>query len=643
MITQLRGMLKSHAYRVFLWIFLAVLLFGGMSFDNSQHKPWVVKVYNNKTTDIEFRQAVAASQRQYDYLKAQGISWPRTETIEKEVLRQIVSGGLMKNVSHELNLVVPSILLQESLHEQLASLPEYFFDEQGQLIVAMLEKVIAPQTFESLLADMENHIKTNLLQNIITIGSYIPQFEVMMQCNEDFADKTYSVITFSLSQALAQAKEKKASHETLERFYKKSEHGDLYKTVEKRAGHYWKFNSKDYGLTISHADVTTYYENHKQSDYVISPAQVQVHRIFFGQSHDEASDAKAQAQIIYEELQKDPTTFSAVAKKIAAAQLPHQGFEKTEFFAKDSTKYDSVLVQAAFEQLAQDGDISQVIKTDKGYEILQRVARKAAKYKSLQDVQSSIEEKLLEEKFAKRFKQDADRVVSGAKYNASGLTSFVEKRKGRQEKIALEAKKPGLISMQLFETEQGSFAVFMSEKEGILLECTHVEKKALKPFEEIKATVTTDYYHKQAQLELQTIATDAMKDAATMSFADVAKKYDGRLEVLKTEYKNGHMDIPAVLRKPEISHAVKALQSTGAIIDVVTAQESYIIKLDELSLVDKKLLEEKKSNIEMTLANKAKYKGRDSFIASLYRHATLIDNKMEIKEQLLKDIKDTLL
>lgn len=643
MITQLRGMLKSHAYRVFLWIFLAVLLFGGMSFDNSQHKPWVIKVYNNKTTDLEFRQAVGASQRQYDYLKAQGISWPRTETIEKEVLRQIVSGGLMKNVSHELNLAVPSILLQESLHEQLASLPEYFFDEQGQLIVAMLEKVIAPQTFESLLADMENNIKTNLLQNIITIGSYVPQFEVMMQCNEDFADKTYSIMTFPLSKALAQAKEKKASYETLERFYKKSEHGDLYKTVEKRAGNYWKFNSKDYGLTISHADVTTYYENHKQSDYVLSPAQVQVHRIFFGQGHDEASDAKAQAQIVYEELQKDPTTFSAVAKKIAAAQLPHQGFEKTEFFAKDSTKYDSVLVQAAFEQLAQDGDISQVIKTDKGYEILQRVTRKAAKYKSLQDVQATIEEKLLEEKFAKRFKQDADRVVSGAKYNASGLTSFVEKRKGRQEKIALEAKKPGLISMQLFQAEQGSFAVFMSEKEGILLECTHVEKKALKPFEEIKATVTADYYHKQAQLELQAIATSAMKDAATMSFADVAKKHEGHVETVKTEYKHGHMDIPAVLRKPEISHAVKALQSVGAIIDVVTAQESYVIMLDDLSLVDKKLLEEKKSNIEMTLANKAKYKGRDSFIASLYRHATLIDNKMEIKEQLLKDIKDTLL
>jgi SurA N-terminal domain/PPIC-type PPIASE domain len=640
MITQLRGMLKSHVYRVFLWVFLAVLLFGGMSFDFSDNKPWVIKIYKQKTTELEFRHAITASQRQYDYLKAQGISWPRTETIEKEVLRRVVSNGLMHHVAHDLHLAIPSILLQEQLHGQLASLPAYFFDANGQLIVEMLEKVIAPKTFDTLLADMENEIKTNLLNNIISIGSHVPQFEVAMQCNEEFANKTYSILTFSLSKSLAHAKEKKVSDETLERFYKKSEHGDLYKTVEKRSGHYWKFNAQDYGLIVSKSDVAAYYDKHKQSNYVETPAQVQVHRIFFGQDNDETTDSRAQAQIIYDELQKDPSTFAAVAKKVAAAKLAHQGSEKTEFFSKDSKQYDKILVATAFEQLAQDGDISPVIKTDKGYEVLQRIARKSAKYKSLSSVESEIQEKLLQEKFAKRFKQDADRLVSNATYNKEGLASFIEKRHGRKETIALEAKKPGIMIMQLFQTEQGNYAVFMADKEGILLECIQVDKKALKSFEDIKSTVSHDYYTKQAQQDLQTIALDAMKDAAAMNFAQLAKKYDAHLEVAHVAYKNGHMDIPAMLRKPEVAQKIKALQSAGAMIDVVTAQESYLIALDELAPVDQKLFEEKKQAVEMTLVNKAKYKGRDSFIASLYRHATLIDNEMEIKEQLLKDIKD---
>jgi hypothetical protein len=45
MITGLRNTLKNNVYKVFLWIFLAVLIVGGISFDFSDNKPWVIKVY----------------------------------------------------------------------------------------------------------------------------------------------------------------------------------------------------------------------------------------------------------------------------------------------------------------------------------------------------------------------------------------------------------------------------------------------------------------------------------------------------------------------------------------------------------------------------------------------------------------------
>jgi len=642
MITELRGMLKSHVYRVFLWVFLAVLIFGGISFDFSDNTPWVIKVYKEKSTELDYRQAVANSQRQYDYLKAQGISWPRTESIEKEVLRHVITNFLIQNVGQELKLEIPSMLLQDQLHQQLASLPAYFFDAQGQLNIEMLEKLIAPRSFDSLLHEMENEIKSNLLYSLIGLGSYVAQFEVAAQYTEEFADKTYSIATFSLSKALEKVKQKHVSDDVLESFYKKTEHGDLYKSVEKRAGHYWKFNCKDYGLTVSKSDISSYYDEHKQADYLEHPAQVQVHRIFFEQKDSEKNDAREQAQIVHEELKKDPTSFAAVAKKIAAAKLSSQGSEKTEFFAKDSTKYDKILVDTAFEQLAQDHDISNVIKTEKGYEILQRVSRKSAKYKPLHEVQSHIEEKLLEEKFAKRFKQDAERLVSHANYNKEALSSFIEKRKGHKESIGLEAKTPGLLGMQLFQIDQDQYTVFMNGKEGIVLTCTHIQKKALKPFSEIKSVVSADYYKKQAQQELKNIAFDAMKDASAMSFDDLAKKYDAHVEVAHAVYKNGQLDQAAILRRPEVAQKIKALQSVGAMIDVVAAAESYLIRLDDVAQIDENLLKEKKSTIEATLANKAKYKGRDSFIASLYRHAKL-NNKIEVKEQLLKDTKDTLL
>lgn len=641
MITVLRGMLKSHVYRVFLWVFLAVLIFGGISFDFSDNKPWVIKIYKEKSTELDFRQALAASQRQYDYLKAQGITWPRKESIEKEVLRHMVTNSLVQNIGHDLDLVVPEILLQEKLAEQLSSLPAYFFDSYGQLNINMLEKLIAPRSFDSFVKEMEDEIKSNLLFGLISIGSYVPMFEVEMQYTEEYANKKYSILKFSLDKALDKAKSKEITDEVLERFYKKSEHGDTYKSAEKRAGHYWKFNSKDYGITLSKSEISAYYDEHKKTDFLETATQVQVRRIFFVPTeNNETFDARGQAQLVHEELAKDPKTFAAVAKKIAAAKLHSQGSEKTEFFEKDSTKYDKTLIDTAFEQLAQDGDISEVIKTEKGYEILQRVSRKPAKYKSLESEESNIKEKLLQEKFTKRFKQDAERLVSNATYNKEALTNFVEKKKGQKEVLHLEPRKIGLLPIKLFETEQGQYAIFMSDKEGILLQCTEVQKRSLRPFEEVKSTVRADYHKKQAQQELESIALDAMKRSDSMSFKELAHEYGAHLETAESTYENDKMEHSAILRNPEIMQKIKVLQSAGAMIDAITATESYLIRLDEVAPINEKLFEDKKSTIKTALANKAKYKGRDSFIASLYRHAKL-NSKIEIKDQLIKDTKDT--
>ncbi len=636
MITVLRGMLKSHVYRIFLWIFLAVLVLGGLLLDYSDNKPWVIKVYEQKFTELEFRQAVNTSQRQYDYLKAQGISWPRTEKIEKEVLRNMIRSALLINVGKQMHLEVPVMLLQEQLSGQLASLPTYFFDANGALNEEMFNKLIAPKTFESFVQEIENELRSNFVYSLIALGSYVPEYEVVTQYTEEYADKSYSILTIPFQKALDVAKAEKVSDDTLERFYKKSEHGDLYKTQEKRAGYAYTFKAHDYGLSVSKVDVTQYYEKNKQ-EYLKEAAKVQVHRIYFAVTDDLTVDPREQAQVLHEQLTKEPETFAAVAKKITQAKLASQGAEKTEFFAKDSTAFDKIFVDTAFEQLSQDGDISPVIKTDKGYEILQRLGRTAAKYTPLHDVQDAIEEKLLQEKFAKRFQQDADRVVSHAQYNKEGLTSFIEKRKGHKEVIALDSKKPGIMHMHLFQTEEGKYVVFMNGKEGVILTCTQINKKALQPFAEIKSTVAADYYKKQAQQELQIMVQHALQDLATMDFAACAKKYHGTTETAHATYKDGQMDQSAILRRPEVMSKIKTLQSAGSIIDVISSTEGLVIRLDDVAPINEHLFVEKSSLIKATLASKAKYKGTDSFIASLDRHAKL-NNKIEVKDQIIKDV-----
>jgi peptidyl-prolyl cis-trans isomerase D len=643
MITALRSMLKSHAHRVFIWIFLVVIVFGGLSLDYSDNKPWIIKVFQHKITELEYRQAVNAQQKQLDYLQSQGISWPRTESVEKEILRHMIGNALVKNVGTDLEISVPADLLQEHLASQLQSLPAYFFHESGALNIEMLERAIAPMQFDEFLANIESEIVVHVLYDLASIGSYVADFEVAMQLTEDYASKKYSVATFPLQKALIKAKEHPVSDDVLQKFYKKSDHGDAYKSAEKRAGTYWKFSAKDYGLSVSQEDISAYYDKHKAVNYLESAAQVKVYRIFFNQDEaDTAFDARKQAQIVHEELLQDPTTFAAVAKKIAGAKIKSQGSEKTDFFAKDSKEYDKIFIDTAFEQLSEDGQVSEIIKTSKGYEILQRIARKSAQYKSLASVEKDIQEKLLEEKFVKRFKQDAERIVSNIKDNAQGFDNFVEKRHGKKEVLDLDVRKPGVIALQLFQAEENGYVVFMQGKEGIVLHCNQIVKKALKPFDEIKMTVTADYYRKQAQELLATMASDALKQAASKDLEAIAKEYGAHLETAEYGYKNEVLEQSDILKRHEISSKIKVLQTPGAMITIVNPTESYLVRLEEIVSVDENFASAKKEFIAQALASKTKYQGRDSFIASLYRHAKL-NNKIEVKDQLLKNTKDTTL
>lgn len=639
MITSLRRSLKSNAYRIFLWMFLAIMLFGGFSFDFSDKSKWAIKVYKQKMMDLEWYHALITSQKQLDYIASLGINWPRTEPLDKEVLRNSIKKLLLQHNAQELDLRVPSVLVQNQLAGILQNLPEYFFDASGRLNVAMFEKQLAPRTFESFVDEIENEIKANLIHNIVDLSSsYVPSFEIASQYTQDYADKKYSVITFSLDKALERAKKNAVSDEVLERFYKKSEHGDAYKTTEKRAGTAWKFNAHDYGLVVSDQEVSAYYNEHKQSDYLESPVQMQVRRIYIDAQTPGARDI---IESIREQVVTDPALFQSVAKKINTEKPKGQGAQRTDFFAKDSTKYDTLLVETAFEQLHTDLAISDIIKTDAGYEILQRVARKSAKYKTLSDVKDEISSLLLAQKFEKRFKQDAQRVTGHADYNNSqAVASFIEKRKGRKEHISLASRKSDAVSMHLFQTDKDDYAVFMDGKHGILLQCTQVSKKTLKPFDEVRSTVLADYYAKQAQQDLQTVAADAMKDALSVDVEQLAKKYDAYLSQAHFTYAHGKIDSSELLHRPEVAQQAKNLEVAGEMVDVVTPTESFLIILDEVAPVNKKIFAEKELIIKNTLASKAKYKGRDSFIASLYRRAKL-NSKIEIKDQLLKDAKET--
>ena len=639
MISLMRRSLQSNAYRFFLWAFLVFMVIGGFSivdFDGS--KDWVIKVYKQPFSDHDWRRSLASAKKQMEYFKQHGINWEKNESVESEVLRRVLTDLLLRHSAVDLNLNIPESISEDNIAERLKSLPGHFFNERGELDIHMFERAIAPSSFDQFLDEIETNAKSELIHNLVDLSSYVPRFELVMQYNEDYANKEYSVLTFSLQKSLAKAKEKAVSDSVLEKFYKKSEHGNIYKTAEQRSATYWKFSEKDYDIKISDKEIKSEYEKNKRHKYVLSPAQIQVKRVVFGIDNGKSQEAREKAEKMQSEVAKDTSKFAEIASKLSADKASLVTYETVEF-DKDSKKYDKILITTAFEKLSKDGDVSSVVKTKKGYEIVQRVSRKSTKYKALKDVKQSIESELLSAKFKQRFQQSASRVASNARYDQASLKSFVEKRHGKKASLDLGAKSAGILSLKLFETDKGRFAIFMDGKDGVLLRCDDVVKSSLKPFKEVKDTVLGDYYRMKAKEDLSTIVAKAMKESSKDSFDAIAKKYNAHLEVAAFKYSDGEIDQSPVLHRYDVGQKVKLLQTAGEMIDVLSSSEALLIRLDSIAPINEKLFEEKESSMASVLSSKVKYQGRDSFIASLYRNAKL-DSKIEIKEELLNSIKE---
>lgn len=639
MISLMRKSLQSNAYRIFLWMFMIFMIIGGFAaidFSGGK-KDWAVKVYKQIITKSDWHHMVVMAQRQLEYFKQRGINWEKNESVETEVLRQSMTDTLLRHSAYELGLALPSDLLEESLEANLKGLPAHFFNEDGSLNISLFERAIAPKNFAGFVDEIENNSKADLLIKLVNLSSYVPQFAVKMQYNEDFANKSYSVLTFSLHNSLTKVKQNNVTDKALAKFYKKSDHGQKYKTAEKRAGVYWTFDQNGYGIKVSDKEIKKQYDANKKTAYLNTPSQVQVKVITFKIDNNKKDDIRELASTTAENLEKNPKEFDEIGKKLSAGKASNVTFTTTEFFGKDSKKHDQLFITTAFEKLTKDGQVSVLIKTKDGYQILQRIKRKAATYKKLAEVKSEIEKQLITKKFNQRFQQDAHRVASQARYNKDALENFAKKRGGKKTAINLETRQTSLVSNNLFRTNKNKFDIFMDGSNGILLQCLDIEKSKLKPLAEVKEEVKSHYYREQAQKDMQAETQKAMALSSKEKFESLAQKFGAELSTATFEYNDGNNKQSPVLRRYEVMQKVKMLQSPGEVIDISSKTDAMLIRLDSIAPLDKKLFEDKKDSMMSTLEHKHQFQAKDSFIASLYRHAKL-NNKIEIDKELLKKV-----
>lgn len=634
----MRKIINNNVYRVILWIFLFMMAVGsGILVNVGSEKHWAIKVYEQILSPSRLHYIIKIAKHQKEEYRQKGIILAGKNP-EKDAVVSGVSSLLSEHAMASLQLTVPEYLINKSLDQTFGQFPSYFFKPDGELNEDMLSKVIAPQTIDEFIEGVHFDSKKSLLDSIIDLSVYTPMFELGMQYNVDFAHKDYSIVSLPLQKFIAKSKEKALTDKELEAFYKKSKNNEQFKTQEKRAGVVWRLDDSDYNITVTDSDIKNYYDQNKKK-YLTASSEMQVRLLLIKAQPGKEAEVKEKIESLKKQADADPDNFVKFVKDYSEDKESASKGGLTEFFDQDTTKLDKVMVKAAFESLSKDGQVSAPIKTDRGYELIQRVKRNSAKYKDLKGVDSEIKKNLQLSKFKQRFQQDANRVINQARYNPEALTKYVERYKANKKELTLDIRKGGLELTHLFKTDEHKYAVFFDKETGVILKCTEVEKSKVPPLNDVKNKVIVQYHQEQGKKMLEDALNAAVKEAHDKGIDAVAQTHDTKVQKASFSYKDGKIDQSPILRGQEVQQKLKSLHHSGAYIDVITAEEGLVVRLDDIAHRDEQLFGEKKEQLSNTLFYAKKYQVKEGFIASLYRSAKL-DNAIEMKSEVAQYLKD---
>jgi len=148
-------------------------------------------------------------------------------------------------------------------------------------------------------------------------------------------------------------------------------------------------------VTVTDGEIEEYYKNH-QDEFKV-PEKIKVSRILIAVAPDAPEKEKKEKQVQGEEILakvKAGEDFSALAKKYSEDTKTKNKGGVLGFFAKGSK--DPALEEAAF-NLKKD-EVSNLILTSKGYQIVKLLDRKEAKTKNFEESKNRISNKLQQQK-----------------------------------------------------------------------------------------------------------------------------------------------------------------------------------------------------------------------------------------------------
>lgn len=262
-------------------------------------------------------------------------------------------------------------------------------------------------------------------------------------------------------------------------------------------------------LTVSEAEIKTWYDGHK--DKFRQPEERRASHILIASEKLGKDKAKAKADGLLKEVQKNPAAFAELAKKNSDDPGSAAKGGDLGFFGRG-------MMVKAFEETAfnmKDGEISGVVESDFGFHIIKVTGIHAAKEKPFAEVRGEIESELKLAGASRKFAEAAEAFSNTVYEQADSLKPVAEKFKltikqsdwlGRQANpangpLANEKLLAALFSEDSIKNKRNTEAVEIATNTLVAARLVDHKPASLQPFDGVKASIETLLKRQEAQAQ----------------------------------------------------------------------------------------------------------------------------------------------
>ncbi|HXE37365.1 MAG TPA: SurA N-terminal domain-containing protein [Azonexus sp.] len=262
-------------------------------------------------------------------------------------------------------------------------------------------------------------------------------------------------------------------------------------------------------LTVSEAEIKAWYDGHK--DKFRQPEERRASHILIASEKLGKDKAKAKAEGVLKEVQKNPAAFADLAKKNSDDPGSAAKGGDLGFFGRG-------MMVKAFEETAfnlKEGEISGVVESDFGFHIIKVTGVHGAKEKPFAEVRGEIESELKLAGASRKFAEAAEAFSNTVYEQADSLKPVAEKFKltikqsdwlGRQANpangpLANEKLLAALFSEDSIKNKRNTEAVEIATNTLVAARLVDYKPASLQPFDGVKASIETLLKRQEAQAQ----------------------------------------------------------------------------------------------------------------------------------------------